>query len=259
MVTWQDHILPVLATVATWFLATGLVAWIDHRDRRTFPTSMALAAGAAIVGLALVLIATTMTEKLGVYLAFAGALLIWGWHEVGFLTGAITGPRREGCPGSASPWRRFRHACAALAWHEIALLITGMTLAALTFDAPNPLGAQIFLLMLLLRLSTKLNIFLGVPNMNADILPPHLAYLKSYFGPRRLHPALLFSLAATVALAIWLGARALRLPASDAQAATASLLFGLAALGTIEHLFLALPVRDGALWNWALPARGPAR
>ena len=27
----------------------------------------------------------------------------------------------------------------------------------------------------------------------------------------------------------------------------------LAALGAIEHLFLALPFRDGALWGWALP------
>ncbi|MBX9883425.1 MAG: DUF3623 domain-containing protein, partial [Novosphingobium sp.] len=39
------------------------------------------------------------------------------------------------------------------------------------------------------------------------------------------------------------------------EAVSASLLASLAALGAVEHLFFALPFRDGALWGWALPAR----
>jgi hypothetical protein len=67
-------------------------------------------------------------------------------------------------------------------------------------------------------------------------------------------------LAASSALSTLLAARAM---ASEAAAAP-SLLFALAALGTLELLFLALPVRDGALWRWARPesstisAAGPA-
>jgi hypothetical protein len=52
-----------------------------------------------------------------------------------------------------------------------------------------------------------------------------------------------------------LGGQALAAPAGSAAAVSASLIFALAALGAIEHLFFALPFRDGALWGWALPAR----
>jgi hypothetical protein len=39
----------------------------------------------------------------------------------------------------------------------------------------------------------------------------------------------------------------------------ASLLFTLSLLGVLEHLFLALPFRDGMLWGWALPKRAAAQ
>ena len=39
------------------------------------------------------------------------------------------------------------------------------------------------------------------------------------------------------------------------EALSASLLFALGALGAVEHIFFALPFRDGALWGWALPSR----
>jgi hypothetical protein len=38
----------------------------------------------------------------------------------------------------------------------------------------------------------------------------------------------------------------------------ASLLTTLALLGVLEHLFLALPFRDGMLWGWAYPQRKAA-
>jgi hypothetical protein len=90
--------------------------------------------------------------------------------------------------------------------------------------------------------------------MSTDILPPHLGYLKSYFGKPRLGVELYAAIAACLALAAWLAAIALAAPANSADAAGASLLFALAALGALEHLFLALPMRDGALWGWACPA-----
>lgn len=260
MVSWSGHILPLVATVAMWFLATGLVAWLDNRERATFPRSLLFAGIAGIAGLLLVLATMHRVSLPGVYGSFAGALLIWAWHEIGFLTGAAAGPRREACPGGARGWDRFAHASAAMAWHEIALALTALLLVSLTWNAPNQIGAMVFVLLLAMRLSTKLNIFLGVPNMSTEILPPHLAYLKSYFGPRRFTPLLAVSVAASLALAGWLGRVALAAP-SGPEAAGASLLFALAALGALEHLFLALPFRDGALWAWALPRRrgGEAR
>ena len=37
------------------------------------------------------------------------------------------------------------------------------------------------------------------------------------------------------------------------------MLTALCLLGALEHLFLALPFRDGMLWGWALPQKGQER
>lgn len=254
MVSWSGHILPVVATIAMWFIATGLIAWLDNRDRATFPRSLLLAGLAGVAGLVIVVVSMGSTSIGSVYWAFAGAILIWAWHEIGFLTGAIAGPRREACPEGVSLWERFGHASAAMAWHEIALAMTALLLISLTWNAPNQVAAMVFLLLFVLRLSTKLAIFAGVPNMSTDILPPHLGYLKSYFGAPRFTAVLGLAIIGSLALAAWLGTLAAAAPAGTAAAAGASLLFALGALGALEHLFLALPLRDGALWGWALPA-----
>lgn len=255
MVSWSGHILPVVATIAMWFLATGLIAWLDNRERETFPRSLMLAGVAGVAGLVIVAWSMQSATIGGVYWAFAGAILIWAWHEIGFLTGAIAGPRREACPEGAGVWERFAHASAAMAWHEIALAVTALLLISLTWTAANQIAAMVFLLLFVLRLSTKLAIFAGVPNMSTDILPPHLGYLKSYFGPPRFTATLGVAIIASIALVAWLGSMAMAAPTGTAEAAGASLLFALGALGALEHLFLALPLRDGALWGWALPVR----
>lgn len=255
MVSWTGHVLPVAVTILVWFFATGLVAWLDNREQRTFPRSLFLAGLAALAGLVAIAVSMRWATLTGVYLSLAGTVLVWAWHEISFLTGAITGPRRQACPAGARGWARFAHAVSAVAWHEIGLALSALGLIWMSRDAPNQVGAMAFVLLLGLRLSTKLAIFLGVPNMSTDILPPHLAYLKSYFGPPRLGWELCVLIAGCLALAGWLAMLAMAAPAASAAAAGASLLFALAALGALEHLFLALPFRDGALWGWALPRR----
>jgi putative photosynthetic complex assembly protein 2 len=255
-VSWSGHILPATVTVAVWFLATGLIAWIDNRDRTTFPRSLALAAIGGVAGLLGVAASMHSVSLTGVYVAFASAILVWGWLEIGFLTGAMAGPRRLPCLPGASGWQRFADAAGTLLHHEIALATTALLLISLTWNAPNQLAAMSFVLLYALRLSTKLNLFHGVPNAATDILPPHLAYLTSYYGRHRLGWPLLVSTVAALAMSGWLGTLAFAAPAGSADAASASLLFALAALGAVEHLFLALPVRDGALWGWALPRGG---
>lgn len=253
MVSWQGHILPVLVTVAIWFLATGLIAWLDNRQRATFPRSLMLGAGIGLAGLAAILAALHWVSIWAVYLSFLGALMVWSWHEIAFLTGAAAGPRREPCPPGLQGWARFSHASATVIYHEIALALTALMLISLSWMAPNQIGAMTFALLYVLRLSAKLNIFAGVPNSATDILPAHLSYLKSYYGPKRLGAGLLISIGAIAAFAAWLGTLAMAAPAGSAEAVGASLLFALAALGALEHMFLALPFRDGALWGWALP------
>ena len=243
-------ILPSLATLGLWFASTALIVWLANRPRETFGRSLTLGGIAGVTGLLLIVATADMATPSGHYAAFAGALLVWGWHEFAFLTGAVSGPRRAPLAGERG-WPRFRAATAALIHHELALAATAALLLALSWGDANPVGAQAFGVLLVLRLSAKLNIFLGVPNLSDELLPSHIHYLKSYFGPARLHPALVLSLLGSAALALWFGARAL-----DALGDVgAALLCALAALGALEHLFLALPLRDGALWRWAIPAR----
>ena len=41
------------------------------------------------------------TSVAGAYCAFTCGLLVWGWHEISFLMGFVTGPRRRPCPPAA--------------------------------------------------------------------------------------------------------------------------------------------------------------
>lgn len=241
------HILPTLATIVLWFASTALIVWLANRPRDTFRRSLGLGGVAAVIGLVLMVGAAGDSGDAAAYASFAGALAIWGWHELAFLTGAVTGPRRAPlAPGGS----RFADATATVIHHELALAATAVLLLALTWGAPNAIGAYIFALLFVLRLGTKLAIFAGVPSMSDELLPAHLGYLKSYFGPPRFSATLALALAGAIALTLWLGARAMAAPSAGG-----ALLFALAALGAIEHLFLALPLRDGALWRWANPAR----
>jgi len=183
---------------------------------------------------------------------------VWAWHEISFLTGAATGPRRgpadEGLTGVA----RFRQASATVMHHEVALALTALLLISLAWNAPNQIGATVFVLLLGLRLTSKINLFVGVPNSTSEMLPDQLAYLKTYFGRNRMTVLLAVSIMAIGAVTAWFGALALAAPAGSAEMVGASLLFTLCLLGALEHLFLALPFRDGMLWGWALPQRKAA-
>uniref|UniRef100_UPI000AA81393 DUF3623 family protein n=4 Tax=Erythrobacter donghaensis TaxID=267135 RepID=UPI000AA81393 len=98
-------------------------------------------------------------------------------------------------------------------------------------------------------------LFVGVPNSTSEMLPDQLAYLKTYFGPNRMTLLLVASIAGIAAVTVWFAQLALAAPVGSAAMVGASLLTTLALLGVLEHLFLALPFRDGMLWGWALPKR----
>jgi putative photosynthetic complex assembly protein 2 len=255
MVSLAGHAIPMVVTLLVWFFATGLIAWLDNRDRATFPRALMIAGASGIAGLIAVVAGSMMPSITGAYIGFGGALMVWSWHEASFLMGAVAGPRREPSRPGAHGWDRFVDASSTLIYHEIALALTALMLLSVSWNAPNPTGAQVFVLLFALRLCSKLVLFAGVPNEIGTLLPPHLQYLCSYFGPQRFSGAFLCSLVGTLSLAAWLGANALAAPPSSAEAVSASLLFTLGALGAIEHIFFALPFRDGALWGWALPSR----
>ncbi len=256
MVSWSGHVLPFIVTVAIWFVATGLIALsvaigTDNRGRAGFARSVAIGGVIGILGLVAIMAASFSVSTWGVYLAFIGALAVWGWHEIAFLTGAAAGPRRSECRPGSRGLDRFMQASATVIHHEVALALTALMLVSLTWNAPNQIGAMVFVLMFALRLSSKINLFVGVPNSTTEMMPEHLGYLKSYFGRNRMTGWLPVSIVAILAGAAWLAGLAIAAPAGSPEMIGASLLTALALLGALEHLFLALPFRDGMLWGWA--------
>jgi putative photosynthetic complex assembly protein 2 len=247
-----------MVTVAIWFVATGLIAWADNRERATFSTSLMIGSFVGIAGLVVILVAAFSVEVWAVYLAFIGALMVWGWHELSFLTGASAGPRRGPSDASLKGVARFRQAAATVMHHEVALAVTALLLISLSWDAPNQIGATVFVLMFAMRLISKINLFVGVPNSTSEMLPEQLAYLKTYFGRNRMTVLLVVSIAAIAAATAWFASLALAAPVGSAEMVGASLLTTLSLLGVLEHLFLALPFRDGMLWGWAYPQRKAA-
>lgn len=247
--------MPFFVTVAIWFVATGLIAWADNRERATFSRSLMIGSVAGIAGLIVILIASLSPAVWAVYLAFVGALMVWGWHELSFLTGASAGPRRGLADPSLTGLARFRQAAATVMHHEVALALTALLLISLSWSVPNQIGATVFVLMFGMRLISKINLFVGVPNSTSEMLPEHLGYLKSYFGPNRMTVLLALSIAGIAGVTTYFAKLALAAPVGSAEMVGASLLTTLSLLGVLEHLFLALPFRDGMLWGWALPKR----
>jgi putative photosynthetic complex assembly protein 2 len=247
------HIWPFVFVAFVWFFSTGAIIWLDKRPPHTFGASLLGATVLAAIATLGVLASASDTSIWGAYTAFASATIIWGWHEMAFLMGFVSGsnraPERPGLAG----WARFKSAAATLMHHEISLAATIVIMFGLTWGQPNQLAWQVFALLFVMRLSTKLNIFLGVANLSTDIMPDHLAYLKTYFRKAAFNPLFPFSVMGSIWLGYELLTRGLAAPDDSGAMASYLMLFALVALATLEHLFLMLPLRDSALWAWASP------
>jgi putative photosynthetic complex assembly protein 2 len=245
----------ILFTLILWWFSTGLILYLDGLAPHTFKTSMFGAAAVAVGALIVLAIASHDTSSGSAYLAFTCALLIWGWQEMAFLMGGVAGPRRSPCPVTTNPWKKFQFATEAILYHELALIACLLLIGAATWHQPNQVGAQAFLVLWVMRLSAKLNLFFGVRNHYAGFLPSHLGYLASYFGRRSLN--LLFPVSVTAAtwVAVVLWESTFASPVSGHEEAAGSLIATLLSLAVLEHWLLVLPLPVESLWRWAMGSR----
>jgi putative photosynthetic complex assembly protein 2 len=256
-----DILLPVLFAVFVWWFSTGLILLLDNLPRTTFRWSLVISTGLAVASLAGVAHTAALTDVAAAYWAFTCALLVWGWHELTFLTGWITGPRQRALDPGAGGTRRFVQAVQVILWHELAILAMGVLIATLTWGQPNQVGTWTFAVLWAMRTSAKLNLFLGVRNLSEEFLPAHLAYLQSYFRRRPMN--LLFPLSVTVPTLIAIGMAVAALEPATLEPARVGLLLvtAMLALAIIEHWMLVLPLPTSALWRWAMrqpqPQPGP--
>jgi len=188
----------------------------------------------------------------GIYLGFVAALAIWGWIELAFLTGIITGPNQHPLPPGVSAGHRFARAFGTVAWHEAALLVALLVLYGMVATAANAMVFYTYAILYGARVLAKLNIFLGVPGINTEAVPRHLHHLLSYF--RQSDPSWFFPLSVTL-LSLLTGLLFERLlTAADPLAQVSfALLAMLSALALLEHWMMLIPLADARLWRWMAP------
>ena len=235
-----------------WWFSTGIVILLNRMSRTTVVLSLALSSLLGVASLLGLAHTAQQTGVAGAYCAFTCALLAWGWNELSFLTGWITGPRTTALPQDAVGWQRFVQSLRAVLWHEMAILLVGCAIVAITWDAPNQVGTGTYLVLWIMRTSAKLNLFFGVRNLSEEFLPAHLAYLESFFRRRRFNAFFPFAVALASTCLWWLVAYASSPLTSEAQAVGAVLVGTMLALAILEHLMLVLPLDTTALWRWAL-------
>lgn len=251
----RDLLLPALYALFIWWFSTGAIMYLNGLGRATFRWSMLGATAvlvAALYGLAQS--GNDVTPR-GAYVAFTAGLLVFGWLEASFYLGYVTGPRRGGSSEGASGWQRFREGVEALLYHELALIAAAVLLAAVFWDAANQIGVWTFLVLWWMQQSAKLNLFLGVRNLNEEFLPDHMRYLSGYFRQKPMN--LLFPLSVTVSTVVaWmLFQSALAAEPGSFERTGFVFLATLMALAVLEHWFLVLPLPAAALWNWSLWSR----
>ena len=239
-----------------WWFSTGAILWrVRHADRAGGRAHLM----SVVWGLPLLVggvygLGATLTEATvpTTYAAFLSALALWGWIELAFLSGVITGPNTRPATAYARGWNRFQQATLTILWHEAALIAALGLLAHAALNAANPFGLYTFAVLFFARASAKLNLFFGVPRINTEFLPLPLAHLASHFRHARMN--WLFPISVTLltfAVACWLE-RAYAAPTDAAQAGHV-LLAALTLLALLEHWFMVLPLPDQKLWRWMLP------
>jgi putative photosynthetic complex assembly protein 2 len=253
------YALPALYALFIWWFSTGVIMYLDGLPRKTFKWSILGATLLMVFSLWGIYASRSDASIEGAYCAFSCGLLAWGWQEISFYMGYVTGPRKEPCPEGCSGWKHFGHAIQTSLWHELAIIASGIVIVALTWGAKNQIGMWTFMVLWWMHQSAKLNVFLGVRNLNEEFLPEHLQFLKSFLTKKPMN--LLFPLSITISTVILvkLVEAAHQAHGSRFDAAGFCFLAMLMGLAIVEHWLLMLPLPAAALWGWSLKSRKAAK
>ena len=140
-------IVPLAFAILVWWFSTGVILWLDGFSKKFFRPIFFASCVLLFFAFWGISISSTQDTVLGAYCAFTCAILIWGWQELAFLLGYITGSRRVLCPADAKGWQRAWYAFQTINHHELALLVLGIVLAVLHVDAANTTGLWAFVIL----------------------------------------------------------------------------------------------------------------
>lgn len=251
------YLTPTVYAAFVWWFSTGAVLLLVARVGRGNALKLSSAGALLLAGLYAIAISSDDTSVSGAYAAFTGTILLWGAQEIAFLAGWVTGPRPERCPANARGLRRLNLALQAILYHEVALLACGAAVVALTTGRGNATAVWTFAALWVLRQSAKINLFLGVPVTNDELMPEPVRFLKTYFARKPV--SLFFPLSVTLSIAalVIMIQRLVEVAASPFEVVSLTLVSTLFALGVIEHWFMLLPLPAVTLWGWGMRSQIP--
>ncbi|MBF9042854.1 DUF3623 family protein [Rhodobacterales bacterium HKCCE4037] len=245
----------LLAVLAWWFFTGAILLVIRLADRSggaAYRRAVVLSVPLLALGTAAVILSAPETGLTGVYAGFLGALGVWGWIEMAFLTGVITGPEVRPAPPGINGQRRFWAAWQALAHHELLLLFGFLGVTVAVHGQPNSVALWTYGILFFARISAKLNLFFGVPRINLEFIPGPLDHLKSHLRQGPITPAFPIAITA-LSFAVACFINLLISAETQAEAVGFALLTTLSALALLEHWLMVLPLPDARLWRWMLP------
>ncbi|MEM9715863.1 MAG: DUF3623 family protein, partial [Pseudomonadota bacterium] len=138
-----------------WWFSTGAILFVvksaDNGTTRAHWNATIAGVPLLVIGLFGLYSTTSDASVLGVYLAFLSAIAVWGWFELAFLCGVVTGPMPKPCPPGVGGLERFIRGWGAVAYSEIALVVIGLLIFLWTEDAANYFGLGTYLTLLFAR------------------------------------------------------------------------------------------------------------
>jgi putative photosynthetic complex assembly protein 2 len=197
------------------------------------------------------------TTIAGAYAAFTCTILLWGAQEIAFLAGWLTGPRPEPCPAGVTGAKRLGLALQAILYHEFALLACGLAVILLTWNEPNQVGLWTIAALWVLRQSAKINLFLGVPVTNDELMPDAVRFLKTFFARKPVGAFFPVSVTLATAVLVIMIQRIVEVAATPFDVVGLTLVSTLFALGVVEHWFMLLPLPAITLWGWGMRSGFP--
>ncbi len=230
--------------IVMWSASTAVIFYLDSLASTTFKYSLA-AATLVLASCGLVIWQLMDADStFAVATSFAAAMLAWGWTEMSLYMGFVTGPRKTRCAEGCSGIHHFGHAISANLWHEIVVIAFALAI----YLSGNVTAFWCFVMLWLMHLSARLNVFLGVRNVSADFVPDHMDVLKGFLRQRNMNPLFPVSCIVLTVLLVYL--------ASLPQTFEITMATTLTAIGLLEHILLMLPLPTEKLWTWALSTKG---
>jgi putative photosynthetic complex assembly protein 2 len=231
----------IALVVLVWAASTALIFFLDSLPQRTFKWSMTAATLLLALSFCGIWAWRNDTSTSAIIASFTASMLVWGWMEMSLYMGYVTGPRKQSCPHGCHGTKHFGHAVAVNLWHELAI-IAG---AAILWSLDNQMALWTYVMLWLMHLSARLNVFLGVRNVSAEFVPEHMAVLRSFLRKKNMNPLFPLSCTALVALTIWLAFN------SGSENLPYTIAATLAVIGLLEHILLMLPLPVERLWHWS--------